>query len=448
MVKKVKSSEEIYDVIIIGAGFAGITSSRELSNRGFKSLILEGRDRIGGRTWTDNRLGRDLELGGTWVHWGQPHVWTEIMRYGLELTPSPDHEVAYWFEDGKPKKGTKLEYSGILGEALSRYLEDSHLHIPFPFDPLNSPTMEEIDKKSALDRLNELHLDSVTYDNLKNFLEIAFNGPPELGGYSTLLHWRSLAMHDLQFLFEILGKFKLAKGTKSLIESIARDSAADIQFTKTVSLVEKVDDVYKVYTKNGEIFIAKAVVVTSPQNVLNNIEFKPALSEIKRMASTEGQTSRGIKYWARLRGKYDPFSAYSPSGSLISSCYYEYEVDGDSIVVGFGSDASRIDPNDLPAIQNEIRKWLPEAEVVECTGHNWVADEFSGQTWNMQKSNQKIRYMAELQRPEHGVFLAGCDYASGWPGMMDGAIESGLVVSRKVQEYLTKEPINLKNQAH
>ncbi|WP_165346750.1 flavin monoamine oxidase family protein [Gottfriedia acidiceleris] len=446
MVKIINNPNGSYDVIIVGAGFAGITASRELSYRGFKTLILEGRDRIGGRTWTDTRLGVDLELGGTWVHWGQPHVWTEITRYGLKLTPSPDKEAAYWFEEGKLTKGTREEFFAILGPALAKFLEESELHIPFPYDPLNSPTIEEIDKKSAMDRLNELNLDPISNDLLKVFLETAYQGSPELGGYATLLHWHSLAFHDIKLMLEILGKYKLKHGTKSLIEAIAKDSNADLQISTIVSLVEKVDDLYMVKTKDGGQFTAKAVIITAPQNVLKNIKFKPALSELKHMASIEGQTSRGVKYFARLRGKYEKFACYAPSGSILSSCYNEYEVDGDTIVVGFGPDATKIDVNDLPAIQREIRKWHPKAEVVACTGHNWTADELSGQTWNMQKKNQLVRYLDEFQRQEQGVFLSGCDYASGWPGMIDGAIESALVVSKKVERYLNVEAATLQSK--
>lgn len=78
------------DVVIIGAGFAGLVAARELSRSGAKVTVLEGRDRIGGRAWTDTRLGRDIELGGTWVHPLQPHVWAELTRYGLDVTPSPE----------------------------------------------------------------------------------------------------------------------------------------------------------------------------------------------------------------------------------------------------------------------------------------------------------------------------------------------------------------------
>jgi monoamine oxidase len=54
----------------------------------------------------------------------------------------------------------------------------------------------------------------------------------------------------------------------------------------------------------------------------------------------------------------------------------------------------------------------------------------------MLKPNQLTRYLRELQRPEDCVFLAGSDYANGWMGFIDGAIESGLNVSREVKEHL------------
>jgi NADPH-dependent 2,4-dienoyl-CoA reductase/sulfur reductase-like enzyme len=63
------ASNNEYDVIIIGAGFAGLIAARELSHRNLRVLIIEARDRIGGRVFTaqiDNQL---YELGGTSIHW-------------------------------------------------------------------------------------------------------------------------------------------------------------------------------------------------------------------------------------------------------------------------------------------------------------------------------------------------------------------------------------------
>ena len=46
--------------------------------------MLEARDRVGGRTWTADVDGHKYEMGGTWIHWGQPHIYRELKRYNLQ----------------------------------------------------------------------------------------------------------------------------------------------------------------------------------------------------------------------------------------------------------------------------------------------------------------------------------------------------------------------------
>ena len=77
------------DIVVIGGGFAGITAARDLKHRGLNVLLLEARDRLGGRTWFKEVNGFHVELGGTWIHWTQPFVWAEKERYGLEVQETP-----------------------------------------------------------------------------------------------------------------------------------------------------------------------------------------------------------------------------------------------------------------------------------------------------------------------------------------------------------------------
>ena len=75
----------MHDVIVVGGGFAGVAAAREAVRAGRSALLLEARDRLGGRTWTAGWTGHDIEYGGGWVHWHQPHTWSEILRHGLAV---------------------------------------------------------------------------------------------------------------------------------------------------------------------------------------------------------------------------------------------------------------------------------------------------------------------------------------------------------------------------
>lgn len=91
---------------------------------GLRTLLLEGRDRIGGRTWSSNIEGYPYEMGGTWVHWFQPHVYRELSRYGLkeELVHSTDftHKRNFFsFETGTGRREMSHEEEVCLAEHLS-----------------------------------------------------------------------------------------------------------------------------------------------------------------------------------------------------------------------------------------------------------------------------------------------------------------------------------------
>ena len=138
-----------YDVIVIGAGFAGLTAARELSRAGRRVLVLEARDRIGGRTWLDERMGMDLELGGTWVHWTQPHVWAELARYGIGLAPSPEPQNASWWNGTQTVHGSPAELLELLDQPNELLTARAREVFPQPFAPLESALLRRVRQRVA-----------------------------------------------------------------------------------------------------------------------------------------------------------------------------------------------------------------------------------------------------------------------------------------------------------
>lgn len=429
-------SKDSYDAIIIGGGFAGLAAARELEMLGRRVLILEARDRLGGRTWTSRRLGCDLELGGTYVHWSQPHLWNELTRYNLEIEEAPSAEMAYWITDGKVKSGTPEELASIIKESYERILKEAMKYIPNPFDQSKLEALKKVDSLSVIDFVGRFNLTKEQRDLLSSSLGINFNGPPEEGAATQMFRWWAFSNGSRSIFTDTVGRFKIKGGTKALVEGMASDIQSEIKCSSVVASIEYVGGQVVVKTTDEEIFHANTAVVTVPLSVLERIEFKPALSHVKQEFIKEKQVSQGVKVWARIKGVLHPFITYAPADYPLQSIHFEKTIDGDTIVVGFGSDASRLNPDDRYSVEQAIRQWLPEIEVIEATGHDWTNDQFSMETWPMLKPNQLTLYMEEMRRSDNAIFLAGTTFANGWGGFIDGAIENGIETGRKVHQYL------------
>jgi monoamine oxidase len=73
------------DVIVIGAGVAGLTAARRLSNSGMRVVVVEARDRIGGRIFTRHTAGSPVELGAEFIHGEPPTTFEVIHAAGIEV---------------------------------------------------------------------------------------------------------------------------------------------------------------------------------------------------------------------------------------------------------------------------------------------------------------------------------------------------------------------------
>lgn len=159
--------------MVIGAGFAGLSAARDLQKANKRVLLVEARDRIGGRTWTaEDDSGLKLEMGGAWVHWVQPHVFAELQRYGLDKfdTTMPHQRDGRVFikrdlgEPGHFQENPMQDPSAEEGISFGTYLDidgqGGRSVVEFPFDNCanmkNSSLFLEADQMSITERANQL----------------------------------------------------------------------------------------------------------------------------------------------------------------------------------------------------------------------------------------------------------------------------------------------------
>lgn len=421
-----KSDEGVFDTIVVGAGLAGVTAARELRKKGQRVLLLEARDRIGGRTWTDTFLGQQIERGGTWVDPSQPHVWRELQRYKIPIMADvgPERVVL-------PTVGGFSEY-----DATAAYQRQAELFTPFfdaaatifprPYEPFhNEQAVIRYDGFSLRDRLDQMRLPPEDEIRLTSTTSL-FGGSSKRGALTHLDQWWQLAGGTFE-KFHGVNTFRPQTGTGSLVAAILADNSPVLRLNSPVASVVQESAKVKVTTKAGREYQAAEVIMAVPVNVWRHIKFGPTpLPEAYTTASTQ---TFGVphekKLWIDLSEPADRFIAEAPEG--VPLCIFGRLNEG-QLVVAF-SVKDTFDPSSRAQVEAAVRQVLPGAKVGAYTATNWHTEEYSRGVGVFRQPYQLTRLHRKIQQPFGKIKFAGGDIADGWSGYMDGAIESGLKVA-------------------
>jgi len=113
----------LWDVVIVGAGVAGLRAAQVLQQSGRRVLLLEARNRIGGRIWTEHRDGQPFDLGASWIHGARGNPITAIAdQLGATLVPTDYRDLKRFDAGGQP---LSADLDRRVEELLERYFEQA-----------------------------------------------------------------------------------------------------------------------------------------------------------------------------------------------------------------------------------------------------------------------------------------------------------------------------------
>ncbi len=255
-------------VLVIGAGMSGLAAARTLVDKGVSVIVLEARDRIGGRTWTDSSLGLPLDLGASWIHGIKNNPMTELAkRFGADTAPT-DYENGILF-DSDGSEISDAEYAEVEDLFESIYEEVAAMQEGTDND---MPLQQAFDEVLAGRDLSEDEIRKLQfYVHQETALEYGAD-PADL----SLWEW------DQDEVFS--GKdVVFPNGYSQITNGLAQ--GLDIRLNEKVTRISYGAEGVEVETSSG-VFGGEKAIVTLPLGVLKqaSVKFEPSLPASKQAA--------------------------------------------------------------------------------------------------------------------------------------------------------------------
>jgi monoamine oxidase len=411
------------DVIVAGAGFAGLRAARDLAEAGRSVLLLEGRDRPGGRTWTRPFAGSGppVEMGGSWFAPEHVEVRAELTRYGLATRTYGAPAAVRWRTGGELRDGLPVPFEelGALDAALAAIGADAVAGEAGAFGERGS--------LSCAEYLRQLGLPPATREFLAAWWIMIGGTDPERGAVVDAL--AAIASHGGPSGLLTALRHAPVEGWSALAERLAASPGVRVRYGAEVRSVRQDGAGAEIGLADGSSCRAARMVLALPVNTLPGVAFDPALpgATAEALGSNAG---RARKLWLRARGVPQGVLA-AGAGEGLHWMYADRALDdGDVLLIAFGYEDPAFDPGSHADAERALRAFFPEADLIASDHHDWLADPFSLGTWATAKVGHADLLTAERFPPFERIAFATSDVAQHEPGWIEGALVSGAAAAR------------------
>jgi monoamine oxidase len=443
---------EIYDVVIVGAGLSGLNAARLVAKAGKNILVLEAQDRVGGRTWSQTIGQNDfIDIGGQWIGKGHEYMYKLVAEAGLKTFPT--------FTNGKSilrSNNTNDSYKEEV-PPLGLFALLATQKALNKFDKMASTVSLEApwlsDKATELDNQSLGSMIDKTISNKKARTLIKKMAEGELcQSVDSVSLLQALSSAKATGSFKQSGKVedgaladRIHGGAQGVCNFLFNQIQKSVKLNTPVSFINQFDN-YIMLGNDTFSVKAKKVILTVPFPVVKNIKFTPELPIEKKMLINAMEMGTVIKIHAIYSTPF--WRNQGLSGNSI--CLDEVvELSVDNSIPGSekGIITSLITANRakyLLKLKDEERKEVLLKSYSNLFGEQalnpifyhdysftnnpWIGGAYSG----YYKNGILSKYGAFIAKPCGNIHWAGTETSTLFKGFMEGAVLSGERAAKEI----------------
>lgn len=415
-----RSQEAPIDVLIIGAGLAGLACARRLKSAGKTVVVLEARQRLGGRIYTSRQLGYPIDLGASWLHGISNNALYPVVtsQAYLRTVPTNYDDLITIGPDAKPWGPSRTRRAESW---IERFVRDAEQN-----GNISSPVSRRVPAGAGPDQEFELVAD-VIHEVGADLGQIASKYPQGDG--------RVLRGPDVM----------VPAGLDELVKYLA--TGTDVRLGQDVRVIKNGRTGVSVTTASGTVFSAKSLCCTAPLGVLQNnvIRFDPPLPAAKTIAIKSlgmGLLDKIVLQFPSVF--WDPQQLIrndSSNQGLWAEWYNLMPVIGRPVLMGFNaaSTAKQIarmpDAAVVASALSELRRCYPTKNIPAPSGYlvtRWGQDPYALGSYSYIRVGSAPSYREELGKPWNSLVFAGEAISTQFPATMQGAFSSGEDAAKKL----------------
>ncbi|MGO1545338.1 MAG: flavin monoamine oxidase family protein [Gulosibacter sp.] len=448
------------DVVVIGAGPAGLTAARRLVEAGKSVAVLEARDRVGGRTWSDTIDGAFFEIGGQWVSPDQTAIASLAQELGLELFDRyREGDSVFLTEDGErtvyssddlpvgPKSHEGLEAARKELNRLAAEIE--------PAAPWDHPQAAEFDAISFENWLRSISDDKVARDTTAHFIAGGMLTKPShtFSLLQALLMASSAGSFDNLLDEDFILDKRVVGGMQSVSIRMAEELGDDVFLSNPVRTLRWSDAgpgaAAEVTAVADHVTVrARHAILAIPPNLYSRIQYEPALPRTQQIAHQHHSMGLVIKVHAAYDRPFWRDKGLSGTGFGVGNIVqevYDNSNHGEErgTLVGFVVDVTAERMWNLPeeerktTILRSLADYLGEEAMNPVAFYlsDWGAEEWTRGAYACSYDLGGLsRWGAVQNQPVGPIFFASSDIQGIGYQHVDGAVRIGADTAQRIVE--------------